>query len=286
MTTTRDEQFVNKKYVKVYMTTPKSELRYTDLLSFCYRTFQSTYDEVPTHRRTAKATGLKEETVAKAAERLRGHGLLDSDNSVVSPCPRMDWFQELESLREQFPSDHWSKWLRNWRAYIRKPGDTPLQVSDILIYSLIRNSLLNGWKPQHGWSYEYLGLATGTSDETASRAISRLEKLGFLEMDEGKRFRLFKLQSSQLACFADKKEFSGSSSSEPDVFVEEFSPASEAMERRAAEKQMLIEWIKPLPISDKWKDRMYYTLIKDPNWPDWKPKADRLLSKALEDPDY
>ena len=199
----------------------------------------------------------------------------------------MDWFQELDSLREQYSDQHWSKWLRNWRAYIRKPGaETPLQVSDVLIYSLIRNSLLNQWKPQHGWSYEYLGLVTRTSDETASKAISRLQEHGFLMMEEGMRFKLYRLQASQLACFADKKTFSGTSSAEPDAFVDELSPASEAMERDANEKQELIAWIKPLPISDKWKDRIYSTLINDQSWPDWMPKADRLLSKALDNPEY
>ena len=50
----------------------------------------------------------------------------------------------------------------------------------MLVYSVIFNSVVKGWKPLHGWSKEYLVLITRTSAETVSKALDRLEELGFL----------------------------------------------------------------------------------------------------------
>ncbi len=283
---TQDKQFVDKKYVTMFFTNPECPLSYTDRATYCYRTFQASYGEIPSHRRTAKATGLKEETVAKATERLRGHGLLDTDNTVISPCPRADWFQELETLRERFREGHFSKWLRNWRCYVRTPGaDNPLQVTDVTIYSLIRNSVFNQWKPQHGWSHEYLALATGTSAETVAKALTKLEELGFLAVDEGMVFRLYRLRDAQLRCFADKTTFSGTASADPDKLLDEFSPASEIFEKQQAERDRFVEWLNRWAIPNKAKDGIYKTVVRDPEWPErWQEKAESLVGRAMDFP--
>ncbi|MCH7688711.1 MAG: hypothetical protein IH899_18845, partial [Planctomycetes bacterium] len=285
----KDTQFAEKKYVTVFFTKPDCPLRYTDLLTYCYRAYQACFDCIPSHRRTAKSTGLKEETVAKAAVRLRDHGLLAGDSSVISPCPQIEWFQELDALREQFADDHWSRWLRNWRSYVRKPGgDNSLQVSDVLIYSLLRNSKLQDWKPQHGWSHEYLALATRTTAETVSKSLSNLEKTGFIKIEEGMVFRLYKLREGQLRCFADKQAFSGSGSAEPDSYIDEFSAASEIIERTDRAKTKFLKWLNNgWPISDWWKQKIYEKVTQQPKWQDeWFELANRIMSKAMDRPDW
>lgn len=283
MTKKRDEQFANKKYVSMFFTQKTCLLKHTDLLVYCYRTFQAEFSEVVSHRRTAKATGLKEETVAKASNRLAEHGLLATDYSVVTPCQHMDWFHELEALREQHPDGPFWKCFRNWRSYVRKPGaQNCLQVSDVLLYSLIRNSALTGWKPQHGWSYEYLALATGMTAETASQSVGRLKKLGFVSADDGMVFRLYRLTDAQLLCFADKAQFSGTASADPDIFVDEVSPASAILDERESARADLIALLKPFPMSQSGRQYVITKTTNHAGWPDtWHEVADKAIEHVL-----
>ena len=277
-------QFANKKYIQMFFTCKNCPLSYSDFLVYCYRAYQDRFGETPSYRRIAKATGVKEETVSAATERLCKVDLLAANASVVSPCPRLEWFQQCDALLEKFGEEHFSMWFRNWRCFVRRPGaDNPLRVTDVLVYSVIFNSAVKDWKPLHGWSKEYLALVTRTSAETVSKALDRLEELGFLTVLDGMRFRLFKLRESQLKCFADKVAHSGVGSSDPDEFVDEFAPASKTLEESEKAKLEFIDWLKRWPMSDKDKDRVYYAVFRHPEWPHgWQDKAKNLVGRIME----
>jgi DNA-binding transcriptional regulator YhcF (GntR family) len=203
-----NDQFEEKKFVTMFFTSKDCLLTYPDLLTYCYQAHQDFYEEVPSFRRVAKRTGIKEETVAAATKRLRGCGLLSDDNAVISPCPHLDWFQPLDTLLKRHEGQHFTKWLRNWRYYVRQPGsENPLTVPAVMVYSLIRHSVLGKWKPQHGWSYEYLSLVLGMTAKTVSSALSKLEELGFVAILDGMRFQLYRLRESQLRCFANNRAY-------------------------------------------------------------------------------
>jgi len=278
------EQFTNKKYIQMFFTTKICPLSYTDYLSYCYRCYQDRFNVIPTYRRIAKATGVKEETVSAATARLQKVNLLAADAAVISPCPNLDWFQQCDALLEKFGDDHFSLWFRNWRCFVRRPGfDNPLRVSDVLVYSVILNSAVKNWKPLHGWSKEYLALVTRTSPETVSKSLDRLEELGFFSVLDGMRFKLYKLRESQLKCFSDKVVHSGVASPDPDEFVDEFAPASQVLEQSEKANQEFIDWLKRWPISDKDKDRVYYTVYRHSEWPHgWQDKAVKLVGKIME----
>lgn len=277
-------QFENKKHVNMFFTQKASELKYTDLLVYGYRCQQASFDTRPSHQRTAKATGLKGATVANASDRLRELGLLNSEYHVVSPCPRVKWFQVVDTLRERFIDKHFSLWFRNWRCHVRQPGpNNPLTVPCVVLYSLLYNSATNGWKPIHGWSHEYLSLTTGITTKTVSSSLVRLEEYGFLSILDGMRFRFFRLSESQLECFADKRLFSGTASSEPDEIVDELSPASKALDRKAQARKDLVDFLNMFPITSDDKDRIFKAVTSMPSWPDgWKKVADELVGRILE----
>ena len=245
------DHLTNKKQVNMFFTQKASELKYTDLLVYGYRCQQASYDTRPSHRRTSIATGLKEETAANASDRLREFGLVNNEYQVVTPCPQMNWFQVVDSLRNRFSDKHFSMWFRNWRCYVRQPGpNNPLTVPCVVLYSLLYNSATNGWKPIHGWSHEYLALTTGITSKTVSSSLDRLEEHGFLSILDGMRFRFFRLSESQLECFADKRLFSGSASPEPDEFVDELSPASKVLDHKAQARKDLVDFLNLFPISN------------------------------------
>ena len=275
--------FAPKKHVSMFFTNKQSELKYTELLTYCYRSHQASYGTVPSHRRTAKATGMKEETIATASARLQQFGLLDGDYRVISPCPKKQWFQESEALLERFIDEHFSRWYRNWKCFVRQPGrDNPLTVPCVMLYSLIINSAKNEWKPPHGWSIEYLALITGITPKTVSSSLGRLEEYGFLSILDGMRFRLYKLTSSQLECFAGKRAYSGASS-EPDEIADEFSPASRILDAKAQAKKDLADFINRWPIGNKDKDRVFKDVTQMKEWPNgWKKAADQIIERIME----
>jgi DNA-binding transcriptional regulator YhcF (GntR family) len=280
-----DPQFDRKKYLGLFCASKESRLNYADLLVYCYRAQQHAYDTLPSHRRTAKATGLKEETVASATARLHDHGLLEPDGAVLSPCSWKGWFNELDSLREKFADQHWSMWFQNWRCYIRQPGaDNPLTVPCVMLYSLIRHSVLRGWKPPEGWSHEYIALITGINAKTVSNSLERLEALGFLTVLDGMRFRLFKLRDCQLGYFADKRAWSGSASSEPDEIVGDLSPASLVLEEKAKAKNALVAMLNRNLDSDKDKDRIYKEIASQTDWfkGNWQDVVLKAVGKVYE----
>ena len=139
------------------------------------------------------------------------------------------------------------------------------------------------------WAYwpvyvhEYLALATGTSAETVAKALTKLEELGFLAVDEGMVFRLYRLRDAQLRCFADKTTFSGTASADPDKLLDEFSPASEIFEKQQAERDRFVEWLNRWAIPNKAKDGIYKTVVRDPEWPErWQEKAESLVGRAMD----
>jgi DNA-binding Lrp family transcriptional regulator len=277
------DQFENKRFVTMFFTTKESPLAYSDLLVYCYRAHQDCYGENPSHRRVAKRTGIKEETVAAASKRLRECGLLDMDGSVSSPCPCLDWFHPLDSLLKKHEREHFSKWLWNWRCYIRQPGpENPLTVPAVMLYSLIRHSVIGGWKPKDGWSYEYLSVVLGLTATTVSNALLKLEQLGFLTKFDGMRFRLYKLQAGQLRCFSDNRPYSGSSSVEPDEIVDELSPFAKMLEEQENARFELIQYLKRWPISEKEKHSIYHRVQRTEGWPKgWERVAAEMIDKVL-----
>lgn len=280
--TPKDEDFANKKSVTMFFTTPLFALNYVDLLNYCYRSEQDRFHTIPTFRRVAKRIGVKEETVSQSSSRLQANRLLNADCSVISPCPRLDLFQPLEALKKNDGNQHFSRWLRNWKCYIRHPGPSNiLTVPTTTLYSLIRNSAINGWKPNEGWTIEYLTLVTGISQKTVKRSLETLQEKGFLEVLDNMRFRLFKLQPCQLACFSDNMSFSGATA-EPDEFVDTFSPASELMLRDQEVRQEFSQWLKRWPIDEGKRDWVFQTVIKLPNWEqNWNETARKYVEKAM-----
>lgn len=218
----KDELLARKKSLTVYTTTPHSPLRHSELLVYSFRADQRRYGSVPTNVRTAKNTGLNEETCSVAASKLVGHGLLDEDHNVVLPCPHEDWFNPIESLKSQNPEGPWHDWLTNWRTLVRAPGANHLTVSGVLVYSLIRHQVIQGWRPPNGWSYEYIARMTGLTGGTVSDQIKLLQEKGFLEVKSGLSFKLFKLNAWQEACFSDRVGWHGTPGD--DEFSEEPSP--------------------------------------------------------------
>lgn len=277
-------QFENKKQVNMFFTQKASELKYTDLLVYGYRCQQASYDTRPSHRRTSMATGLKEETVANASDRLRKFGLVNNEYQVVTPCPRSNWFQVTDSLRERFTDKHFSMWFRNWKCYIRQPGpNNPLTVPSVVLYSLLYNSAANGWKPIHGWSHEYLSLTTGITSKTVSSSLERLQEYGFLSILDGMRLKFYRLSEGQLQCLADKRPFSGSASPDPDEIVDDFSPVSKVLDHKAQARKDLVSFLNLWPISDNDKNRVYKAVTGRENWPaGWKQAADELAGRILE----
>jgi DNA-binding transcriptional regulator YhcF (GntR family) len=230
-----------KKTLSVFNPSKASPLKYTDLMVYCFRAFQDNYGTIPSCRRIAKNTGLREQTVAEATERLHNHRLLTGDGKVISPCPRADWFIPLERLQERFPEGPAFRWFQNWTTLIRSPGmGNPISVPAVLVYSLVRHSIFNNWKPSQGWTLAYLAELTATNEKTVGAALSTLEEAGFLTVLQGMRFKIYRLSETQLKCFADRGVWSGNSA-EPDEIVDELAPAAVAFDEKMAAKAGLVE---------------------------------------------
>jgi hypothetical protein len=153
-----------------------------------------------------------------------------------------------------------------------------------MLYSLIRHSLLRGWKPPEGWSHEYMALITGINPKTVSNSLDRLEKLGFLTVLEGMRFRLFKLRDCQLGYFADKRAWSGTASAEPDEIVDDLSPASLVLEEKAKAKNALVAMLNRVLDSDHHKDRIYKGITCQTDWfkGNWQDAVLKSVGRILE----
>ena len=278
-------QFDNKKFVTLYFTSKQCRLRHTDLLVYCYRVHQDSFDTEPTFRRIAKATGLKEETVSAASIRLVEMGLLSPDCTVLRPCPHLGWFQRADKLVEKFGNQHFSKWFRNWRCFVRQPGpQNPLTVASVMVYSVIHNSVTNGWKPLEGWSHEYLSLITRLSAKTVAEALTTLESLGFLRIYDGMRFGVYqKVQEGLLDYFADKRVYSGHASVEPDEFIDGCAPISVAVDGRLTARRNLAEYMNRWEIGGKAKDKIVQAVISMPDFPNnWQDKAYELVGKIMD----
>lgn len=275
-------ELANKKTLSIFNPSKNSPLSYAQLLVFCHRADQFRYDTVPSCRRVAKATGLHEATVSTADQSLRAHGLLSPDNTVINPCRHLHWFQPLDRLKERNPDGPNLQWLQNWKTLVRQPGDNVLTLSCVLVYSLIRHSQENGWKPSQGWTHEYLAILTATEPKTVTKAVSTLEEHGFLKVLDGMRFQLFRLRDSQTACFADKKQWSGNSS-EPDEFINDFGPGSDRLDIVRTAKADLDELLGGWAVSDKDKASIKSAIYKHDGWEDnWEDLANKYLDKYLD----
>lgn len=261
-----DAQLSNKKTVKLFSPSKEFPLRYPDLLVYCYRVGQSRFDTVPSVRRTAKSTGLREATVATATERLGEHGMVDPFAAVIHPCPHLDWFCRLSSLEEKSPNGPEFMWLQNWTTLVRRPGvDNPLTVPCVLIYSLVRHSIINRWKPSAGWTHEYLAQATATNPKTVFASLRTLEDYGFLSVLDGMRFRLFEMRESQLSCFADKKVWTASSV-DPDEIANSFGPGSDKLDKRLAAQKHLVEYVDGWYFNQDTKNKIVAAVMKMDGW--------------------
>ncbi len=285
MANRKDSLHQQKKTLTVFATSKASPLKYPDLLTYCYRVDQHRYENVPSIRRTSKATGLREPTVASATDRLTQLGLVQPDGSVVTRCPHLDWFVPLDSLKEQNPHGPEFRWLQNWKSLVRQPGaDNPLTVPCVMLYSLIRHSLHNNWKPSGGWTHEYLALLTASNPKTVSAALTKLEEHGFLTILDGMRFRLFQLREGQLACFADRAVWSGNSS-EPDELVEDFGPGSEVLEQQRQVRLEFEKYMERWPIQTASKQRIISAVMSHEGWEEhWRDWAFQMVSRVMENP--
>jgi DNA-binding transcriptional regulator YhcF (GntR family) len=279
----KDPLHETKKNLTIFCTNSHSPLTYSELLVFCFRADQHRYQSLPSIRRVAKGTGLKETTVSGATDRLVQLGLLAADGTVVTPCPHLDWFVINDSLRARYPDGPEFSWLQNWKSLIRQPGgDNLLTVPSVLIYSVIRHAIHHKWKPSGGWTQEYLAQLTRTNSKTVAKSLTILEEKGFLSVLDGMRFRLYALRDSQLSCFADKGTWSGNSS-EPDELVDTFSPASAEAEKRYQRVQELADHLAQKPISDLAKREFLKVIINSPHpVSTWREHADYLADELLK----
>lgn len=278
-----DPLLKTKKAISVFNTATGSPLNYADLLTFCFRADQYRYSTVPSVRRVAKNTGLKEATVSASTSRLTELGLLNSDASVISPCPHLDWFVISEALEQRFTQNSVFSWLLNWKSLVRRPGtDNPLTVPAVMIYSLIRHSAHNTWKPSGGWTHDYLALLTGTNSKTVTAALDKLEQLGFLTVLDGRRFKVYELRESQSACFADRGEWSGSSS-DPDEIVSDFGPGSERLDQQRRIRHELDEYIERFPLRAATKQKIVSAVTQRQGWEEhWRDSAFEIVKKVME----
>lgn len=203
------------------------------------------------------------------------HGLLDSECDIIHPCPKLNWFHKTEALAARFPNEPEFSWLSNWRTLVRRPGaDNVLTVPAIMIYSLIRHSLFNKWKPAAGWTHQYMSQLTGCDPKTIALALTKLEEYGFLSPLDGMRFRLYQLSEAQLACFADKGEWMGNSS-EPDELVQLPSPNAAKLDKGHAALKELRELVDRYPISESERREIIRSITRCAHWPktDWRKAA-------------
>lgn len=278
-----DDIIKEKKTVSIFAPTSNCPLKATDLLNYCYRAFQDHYSTVPRNRRVAKAIGLRESTIANSTGRLQELGLLNKQREVILPMPRLEWFRVLDSLQSMYHDRPETLWFQNWKCLVRQPGqENPLKFSSVVLYSLIRHSRLNNWKPSGGWSKEYLATATGLDPKTVTAALQILEQHGFLEVLDGFRFRLFRLSKGQLACFADKSK-SSPNSADPDELVNEVSPASQLLDAVFEAKQKLNAEVEKYYFSTSVKNTILIQTMKQPNWHEnWFKIADHFISKQMK----
>lgn len=279
----KDEIHETKKTVSIFCPSRNSRLSYSDLLVYCYRADQHRYSTVPSCRRVAKSTGLREATISEATGRLVEHGLLSSGNAVITPCPKQDWFITLDALKEQNPEGPELRWFQNWKSLVRRPGsDNPLTVPAVMIYSAIRHSVMTRWKPQGGWTYEYLALITATNVKTVAASLDTLGKLGFLIVLDGLRFRLYRLRDSQMSCFADRGVWSGNSA-EPDEMMDDFAPGSEQWDRRAEARRAFEAHMERWPISTKARQAIISRVMQQAGWEQhWDEWSLKLVDKFLD----
>lgn len=279
----RDPLHETKKNLTIFCTNSQSPLTYSELLVFCFRADQHRYQSVPSIRRVAKGTGLKETTVSGATDRLVQLGLLSANGTVITPCPHLDWFVVNDSLKARNPEGSEFSWLQNWKSFIRQPGpDNLLTVPSVLIYSVIRHAIHHNWKPSGGWTQEYLAQLTRTNAKTVAKSLSVLEEKGFLSVLDGMRFRLYALRDSQLSCFADKGAWSGNSA-EPDELVDGFSPASAEAEMRYQQIQELAGHLAKQPISDLAKRKLLTVITNGPHpVSTWRDQADFCIAELLK----
>lgn len=278
-----DEILKTKKSVSVFAPTSDCPLKATDLLNYCYRAFQEHYSTVPKNRRVAKAVGLRETTISNSTGRLQEFGLLNKQREVILPMPRLEWFRILDSLREMYKDRSETLWFQNWKCLIRQPGqENPLKFSSVVLYSLIRHSRLNNWKPSGGWSKEYLATATGLDPKTVTASLQILEQHGFLEVLDGFRFRLFRLSEGQLACFADKG-ISSPNSADPDEICDHVSPASKMLDASYEARKKLTAEVDTWPLSESEKQAIIIKTMKQDNWHEnWSKIADHFITKQME----
>lgn len=279
----KDPILKTKKAISVFCQRKESPLQYADLLTYCHRADQHRYNCVPTVRRVAKATGLREPTVSASTGRLRQLGLVTADASVSIPCLHLDWFVFLDALKELSPDGPETQWVQNWKSLVRQPGsDNPLTVPAVMIYSAIRHSVYTNWKPASGWTHEYLSLLTGTNTKTVASALATLEEFGFLAVQDGMRFKLYQLRDGQGACFADKQVWSGNSS-EPDEIVEDYGPSSERLDQSRQARLLFEKYMERWDLSATCKQKIMSAVMKHSGWEKrWQDWAFELISKVME----
>lgn len=198
------DQLANKKSVWVFRTNTHCPLDNYELLVYSYMAYQAKFGTTPSLRAIHLNTGMSKDTAGRVCKRLQDHGLLDANGDVCGLANgKLDWFQVSDHLKAKH--DHFSRWITNWRCYIRQPG-IDLTLDCMSIYSYIRHCAMTGFRPHQGMTPAYVGAVVGVSPKTASEAFERLQTANLIRVD-GKIVRTYRLTDEQLSWFMDKADF-------------------------------------------------------------------------------
>lgn len=183
-----------KSLLWVYAQRPTWEGSYIDLLIYSVIVKKDRFQESFTTTQLAVATGINEETVQQALVRLERANLLKSG----LPQYRPDLFFTGDDTK-----GHWSERLRFWKTLIRAQS-SPLKVSDVMLFSFLRDKREAGYSPIGGWSVGYLAVALAMDRATITAALDRLEKLNLVKQAEDQILVARSLTSEQLTYFRDR----------------------------------------------------------------------------------
>lgn len=191
----------SKRTIKIFSTTPQCPLGYSDRLIYSYLAYQDRYDNHPSNRSVAKATGLCVATVGKSLQRLASFGLYqqrddsETPRCVLPPANHAAWFVSAETTLT-----HWSGPFAAWRCFIRRPG-SPLAVSSIVLYSWLLHCIETRWQPKFGITTAYLSATLGMDCRTVDNALDQLKSCKLVDKSAAYCVRLPNEQ--QLAWFSD-----------------------------------------------------------------------------------
>ena len=161
--------FDQRLQVWVFHPTKNNDLGYAGLLTFSHLAYQDRFNNQPKKSRVAWATGLQADTITAILDRLSLVGLYGDGRPRYLP----DMFQEKRGTNDV---EHWSLKFLSWQCLVRE-DDSPLSVTDCMIYSYLVCKHMQSFSPTNGWSHAYLASVLGITPKTVMRSLERLEEL-------------------------------------------------------------------------------------------------------------